>query len=75
MPKPKNVISIGEFKAEAADSTATPLAHYQYTYDGDGNIVRSIDICGKKEYNYEYEESKIIDNLLLRFLWFLRRYS
>ena len=31
-----------------------------YVYDGDGNIVRSIDISGKKEYNYEYEESRIV---------------
>ena len=29
-------------------------------YDGDGNIVRSIDISGKKEYNYEYEEGRIV---------------
>ena len=28
--------------------------------DGDGNIVCSIDITGKKGYNYEYEEGKII---------------
>ena len=28
--------------------------------DGDGNIVRSIDISGKKEYNYEYEEGRIV---------------
>ena len=27
---------------------------------GDGNIVRSIDISGKKEYNYEYEEGRIV---------------
>ena len=33
---------------------------FLYVYDGDGNIVRSIDISGKKEYNYEYEEGKII---------------
>ena len=31
-----------------------------YVYDGDGNIVRSIDIQAKKEYNYEYEEGRII---------------
>ena len=35
-----------------------------YVYDGDGNgdgnIVRSIDISGKKEYNYEYEEGRIV---------------
>ena len=49
-----------ETEAEAADSTATPIAHYKYVYDGDGNIVRSIDISGKKEYNYEYEEGRIV---------------
>ena len=30
------------------------IAEFFYVYDGDGNIVRSIDISGKKEYNYEY---------------------
>ena len=28
--------------------------------DGEGNIVRSIDIKAEKEYNYEYEEGRII---------------
>ena len=49
-----------ETKAAAASSTATPIAHYKYVYDGDGNIVRSIDITSKKEYNYEYEEGRIV---------------
>ncbi len=49
-----------ETEAEAADSTETPIAHYKYVYDGDGNIVRSIDISGKKEYNYEYEEGRVV---------------
>ena len=40
-----------ESEAAAASSTATPIAHYKYVYDGVGNIVRSIDISGKKEYN------------------------
>ena len=40
-----------ETEAAAASSTATPIAHYKYVYDGDGNIVRSIDICSGKEYN------------------------
>ena len=47
-------------EAEAAGSNATLIAHYKYVYDGDGNIVRFIDISGKKEYNYEYEEGRII---------------
>ena len=49
-----------ETEAAAASSNATPIAHYKYVYDGDGNIVRSIDISGKKEYNYEYEEGRIV---------------
>ena len=31
-----------------------------YVYDSDGNIVRSIDISGKKEYNYIYEDGRIV---------------
>ena len=38
-----------ETEAEAASSTATPIEHYKYVYDGDGNIVRSIDILSNKE--------------------------
>ena len=29
-------------------------------YDGNGNIIRSIDILANREYNYEYEEGKIV---------------
>ena len=35
-------------------------AEFFYVYDGDGNIVRSIDISNQKEYNYEYEEGRIV---------------
>ncbi len=49
-----------ESEAQADDSTATPIAHYKYVYDGDGNIVRSIDIVAKKEYNYQYESGKLV---------------
>ena len=49
-----------ETEAQAVNSTATPIAYYKYVYDGEGNIVRSIDISGKKEYNYEYEEGRIV---------------
>ena len=35
-------------------------AEFFYVYDGDGNIVRSIDICAKKEYTYQYEEGRIV---------------
>jgi len=49
-----------ETEAQAASSGAAPIAHYKYVYDGNGNIVRSIDVSGKKEYNYEYEEGRIV---------------
>lgn len=49
-----------ESEAKSADSTETPIAHYKYVYDGQENIVKSIGISGKKEYNYEYEEVRII---------------
>ena len=53
--------AIGQMVAEAwFDKNGVETARYKYVYDGDGNIVRSIDISGKKEYNYEYEEGKII---------------
>lgn len=35
-------------------------AEFFYIYDGDGNIVRFIDITSKKEYNYEYKEGRIV---------------
>ncbi len=46
-------------EAEATDSTSTPIAHYKYVYDGDGNIVRSLDICAQKEYNYVYDKGAL----------------
>ena len=49
-----------ETEAKAADSTETPIAHYKYVYDGQGNIVQSIDFANKKCYNYEHEEGRII---------------
>ena len=33
---------------------------YRYVYDNNGNLVRSIDIQQKKEYNYIYEKDKIV---------------
>lgn len=53
--------SIGQMVAEKwYDAANTLTAHYKYVYDGHGNIVRSIDITSKKEYNYEYEEDRIV---------------
>ena len=36
-----------------------PMAYYRYVYDSAGNIVRSIDITRRKEYNYTYESGRI----------------
>jgi len=53
--------SIGQMVSETwFDKNGVESARYKYVYDGDGNIVRSIDILGKKEYNYEYEEGRIV---------------
>ncbi|MFR1517684.1 MAG: RHS repeat-associated core domain-containing protein [Clostridia bacterium] len=55
--------SIGQMVAEkwfANASATTAIAHYKYVYDGQGNIVRSIDILQKKEYTYSYEDGRII---------------
>ena len=41
-------------------ASATPTAHYQYVYDGKGNIVRSIDITRNREYTYTYEDGKLM---------------
>ena len=41
------------------DSAETLTAHYKYIYDGEGNIVRSLDILSGKEYNYIYEKGVI----------------
>ena len=36
------------------------MRSFSASAEEDGNIVRSIDIYGKKEYNYEYEEGRIV---------------
>ena len=38
----------------------TEFCNNTVSYDLDGNIVRSIDILANREYNYEYEEGKIV---------------
>ena len=53
--------SVGQMVAETwFDINGVETARYKYVYDGDGNIVRSIDILSEKEYNYEYEEGRIV---------------
>ena len=53
--------SLGQMVGERwLNASGVEIARYKYTYDGEGNVVRSIDITGKREYNYEYEAGKII---------------
>ena len=35
-------------------------AHYQYAYDGEGNIIRSVDFLAAKEYTYSYREGTLV---------------
>ncbi|MBQ2866168.1 MAG: hypothetical protein IJE90_06615 [Clostridia bacterium] len=52
---------IGQMVAERWYNSSDELtAHYKYVYDGEGNIVRSIDIRAEKEYNYTYEDGKLM---------------
>ena len=46
--------------SSAEDDSITPMAHYKYVYDGQGNILRSIDVLGEKEYNYSYENGRLV---------------
>ncbi len=41
------------------DKDETLTAHYKYVYDGQGNIVRSLDMLARKEYTYSYEDGRI----------------
>ncbi len=51
---------IGQVMSEKWYNRSNSLtAHYKYTYDGSGNIVRSVDIISKKEYNYMYENGRL----------------
>ena len=36
------------------------IAHYKYVYDGNGDIVRSIDLGAEKEYTYTYENGVLV---------------
>ncbi len=49
---------VGEEWKDIADGNT--IAKYKYSYDGNGNIVRSVDILANKEYNYTYEFGRIV---------------
>lgn len=38
----------------------TLIADYRYVYDGQGNIVRTIDVIHRIEYNYMYEQGHMV---------------
>lgn len=53
--------NLGQMIGEAwYNSSNTLVSRYQYVYDNQGNIVRSIDFAAEKEYNYTYEEGRIV---------------
>ncbi len=53
--------SLGQLVAEKWYNTAGTLtAHYQYGYDGQGNIVRTVDIFAQREYTYTYEAGVLV---------------
>ena len=50
----------GQMTSETWMNGTTVEAKYQYAYNVEGNIVRSIDNLNKKEYNYYYEDGVIV---------------
>ncbi len=53
--------SMGQMVSETwSDADGVEKARYKYVYDGAGNLNRSIDIHAQKEYNYVYEDGKIL---------------
>ena len=48
---------VGETWTDAAGTTA---ARYRYVYDDAGNLVRSLDFVGEKEYNYTYKDNTLV---------------
>ena len=53
--------SIGQMIAERwYDVSNTLTAHYKYVYDGQGNIVRSIDMKSEKEYNLKQRTDHLL---------------
>ncbi|MBE6767674.1 MAG: RHS repeat-associated core domain-containing protein [Ruminococcaceae bacterium] len=53
--------SAGQLVAEKwFDTDGTSIARYKYVYDGDGNIVRTVDFGAGKEYTYIYEEGRVV---------------
>ena len=53
--------SLGQMVAEKwYDINNTLIAYYQYAYDSEENIVRTIDNIQKLEYNYIYQDGQIV---------------
>lgn len=51
---------IAETWYKTTDTGTVVTARYKYAYDTEGNIVRSIDISANKEYDYIYDNGKLI---------------
>ncbi len=50
----------GQMMAEKWTHRAKDPIEYKYVYDSEGNIVRSIDKSSNKEYNYYYEDGRVV---------------
>lgn len=50
----------GQMVSETWLRGSTVEAKYQYVYNAEGNVVRSIDNLSEKEYNYYYEDDKLV---------------
>ena len=50
----------GQMMAEKWTKGSGNTIEYRYVYDSEGNIVRSIDKSSNKEYNYYYEDGRVV---------------
>ena len=50
----------GQPMAERWFNGSTEEAYYRYSYDSDGNVVRILDTTDEKEYNYLYENGRVV---------------
>ena len=66
--------SIGQMNSEKWYNALGELtAYYKYVYDGSGNVVRTIDLFGEKEYDYVYENNGSLEKIEDDFMPFFQK--
>lgn len=53
----------GQILSETWTKNGETTHRYKYVYDSDGQVVRVIDICNQREYNYYYRKGSTISRI------------